>query len=215
MIRKRVLNLLRFQEHLETPISYTVFLSSNGKSAHHSRASIRMESDLCPQKPDSILRFEDDQILLDEDVKDPEVPERTGSCIMQDRDTGNETVEHPELYLEEYFRDHFTLSTPSSLVRFRSTNTAARVFENRTSQFIMEERIDPLSLRRRIYVKQLSDGTTGLQFLRGIYTVMCVFWTGIFFVFCLQILLVMVLEMTIQVGTTEIHPKLDLFRLLG
>ena len=121
----------------------------------------------------------------------------------------------PELLLEEYFRDHFTLSTPSSLVRFRSANVAARVFENRTSQFILEEKFDAISRRRRIYVKLLSDGTTGLQFLRGVYTIMCVFWTGIFFVLCLQVLMVMVLEMTMQVGQTGTNTDINLFRLVG
>lgn len=121
-----------------------------------------------------------------------------------------------ELCLEHYFRDHFTLSTPSTLVRFRPARTASRVFEDKTSQFILEESIEEVTLRRRIQVKQLSDGTSGLQFLRLLYTVMCVFWTGIFFVLCLQILLVMVLEMAIHVGTTGINDgKVDPARVIG
>lgn len=166
-------------------------------------------------EPEVSRRVEVEQHLPSELKHENDESEGFVSCEMQD--TGNQSadVQYSELYLQECFRDHFTLSAPSSLVRFRSTNTAARVFENGTSQFILEERIDPLSQQRRIFVKQLSDGTTGLQFLRGIYTVMCIFWTGIFFVLCLQILVVMVLEMAIQVGTTEINPHLDVFRLLG
>lgn len=144
-------------------------------------------------------------------------PNDKGNDVEEDSANTKEenTSSAPELYLEHYFRDHFTLSTPSSLVRFRSANTAARVFENKTSQFILEEQIDEVSLQRRIHVKQLSDGTVGLQFLRILYTVMTVFWTGIFFVSCLQVLLIMVLELAIQVGTTELSPDLDIFRLIG
>jgi len=132
--------------------------------------------------------------------------------IVVEQDPKKDSV---ELFLEHYFRDHYTLSTPSSLVRFRSAHTAARVFENKSSQFILEEQIDPETLRRRISVKHLSDGTTGLQFLRMLYTIMCVFWTGTFFVLCLQVLLIMVLELAIQIGTTEISAGLNVFRLIG
>ena len=136
-------------------------------------------------------------------------------AMIEDVATETNGPESPELYLEEYFRDHFTLSTPSTLVRFRSNYTAARVFQQKSTQFILEETIDETSHRRRIYVKQLYDGTNGLLFLRLLYTVMCVFWTGIFFVMCLQILLVMVLEMAIYGGTTEVNRELNTGRCIG
>ena len=160
--------------------------------------------------------------LSPEDVEHASVGDAFQDPVMSERDDPVRAPAmpiddrgHPELLLEEYFRDHFTLSTPSSLVRFRSANVAARVFENRTSQFILEENFDAVSQRRRIYVKRLSDGTTGLQFLRGVYTIMCVFWTGIFFVLCLQVLMVMVLEMTMQIGTTGTNTDFKFFRLVG
>jgi len=131
------------------------------------------------------------------------------------------STHHSELlYLEECCRDHFTLNTPSSLVRFRPTATT-RVFENGTQQFILEETltIDPSNSdnpsKRRLYVKLLSDGSRGLQFLRFLYTIMCVFWTGIFFAFCLQVLLVMVLEMAVATGKTEIQTGLHIIELVG
>ena len=131
------------------------------------------------------------------------------------------STQHSELlYLEECCRDHFTLNTPSSLVRFRPTATT-RVFENGTQQFILEETltIDPSNTdnpsKHRLYVKLLSDGSRGLQFLRFLYTIMCVFWTGIFFAFCLQVLLVMVLEMAVATGKTEIQTGLHIIELVG
>jgi hypothetical protein len=123
--------------------------------------------------------------------------------------------EEPELFLQKYFTDHFTLPTPSSTVRFRSANTAARVFENKATQFILEETYDPENGKRRIQVKRLKNSTRGLQFLRACYTIVCVLWTGIFFVLCLQVLLIMVLELAIQFGTTGLAPELSVWRLIG
>ena len=167
-------------------------------------------------------KLDDQELDSNGDVEQASVGDASHDPVPSERDVPPESpaiaiddTEHPELLLQEYFRDHFTLSTPSSLVRFRSANVAARVFENRTSQFILEEKFDQNSGRRRIYVKQLSDGTTGLQFLRGVYTIMCVFWTGIFFVLCLQVLMVMVLEMTMQSGKTGTNTNFNLFRVVG
>jgi hypothetical protein len=146
------------------------------------------------------------------------------------RSTGNDlnnsmeaSSHHSELlYLEECCRDHFTLNTPSSLVRFRPA-AAARVFENGTQQFILEETLtiddssgnDSNTPKRRLHVKFLSDGSRGLQFLRFLYTIMCVFWTGIFFAFCLQVLLVMVLEVAVATGKTEIQTGIHVIELVG
>jgi hypothetical protein len=58
--------------------------------------------------------------------------------------------EVPELFFQKYFTDHFTLPTPSATVRFRSADTAARVFENKAMQFILEERYCPANGKRRI-----------------------------------------------------------------
>jgi len=150
------------------------------------------------------------------------------------------------LYVEECCRDHFTLNAPSSLVRFRPT-AAARVFEDGTNQFILEETLTfvqpppaghgddtfadrqdenandneenfdttgPL-IKRRLQVKSLSDGSQGLNFLRFFYSIICVFWTGIFFATCLEVLLVMVLEMAVATGKTEIEAGLHFVKLVG
>ncbi len=173
-----------------------------------------MESHWFPDELDVEWRCRVNQNITEVHAKDPEVVEQREASARNA--ISIENVAHPEHYLDEYFRDHFTMSTQSSLVRFRSADTVVRVFENRTSQLILEERIDPVSRHRQIYFKQILDGSVGLQRLRGIYAIMGVFWTGIFFVFCLQILVVMVLEMTIHFGTPKIHPQLvDSFLVLG
>jgi hypothetical protein len=117
-----------------------------------------------------------------------------------------------ELLLNKVFRDHFTLPAPSNTIRFRSGNVAARVFENGTSQFILEETLEP---DRKIRVKQLNDATKSLQFLRFTNALICALWTGVLFVFCLQVLLTMVLELSAQVGETSHGQSLNIWKLLG
>lgn len=147
----------------------------------------------------------------------PQDPPEVVNDTEMEMKMGTESNERSDMYLEEYFRDHFTLSTPSSLVRFRS-NTCVRVFDDGAMQFILEETVDvdaSNNPKRRIHVKRLYDGTRGLQFLRFLYTTMCVFWTGIFFSLCLQVILVMVLEMAVATGLTELASGLHVLNLVG
>jgi hypothetical protein len=133
-----------------------------------------------------------------------------------DPELSNKTVaEESEMYTQKYFRDHFTLPTPSSTIRFRSANSAVRVFENKTSQFILEETYIPEDKQRKIQVKRLQASTRGLQFLRGIYTTVCILWTGIFFVACLQVLLILVLDLAVQTGKTNLKTQLAISELVG
>jgi hypothetical protein len=74
---------------------------------------------------------------------------------IEEVDAGRNKEAVPEVFLAPYFRDHFTLPTPSSTVRFRSAHSAARVFENRASQFIMEETYEPAADKRVIRVKHV------------------------------------------------------------
>jgi hypothetical protein len=90
------------------------------------------------------------------------------------------------------FDDHFTLSVPSSLVRFRKKSNAARIFEDHDYQVVLEETHDVTSGNTHISVKRMTDTTAGGTFLRILYTVVCALWTGFFFVFCLSVLLFLV-----------------------
>jgi hypothetical protein len=155
-----------------------------------------------------------EQVMEDEEVdgNDPGHQDHDET----DPELSNKTVaEESEMYIQKYFRDHFTLPTPSSTIRFRSANSAVRVFENQTTQFVLEETYNPEDKQRKIQVKRLTASTTGLQFLRGIYTTVCVLWTGIFFVACLQVLLILVLDLAVQSGATNLNTQLNIIELVG
>jgi hypothetical protein len=115
-----------------------------------------------------------------------------------------------ELYLAKYIKDHFTLPAPSNVVRYRNK----RVFENKSTQIILEETYDPHTKAREITVKRLKDSTKGLQFLRAIYTLVCALWTGFFLVFCMQVLLFLILDLTVQSGNTEVA-RANIFNFIG
>lgn len=85
----------------------------------------------------------------------------------------------------------------SSTVRFRSSNTSSRVYEDSHSQFIIEES------GSKITAKQFPSGNTRLGFLRAVYTLVVLFWTGFLVVFCVQVLLFLIQDLTIQVGATS------------
>jgi hypothetical protein len=137
---------------------------------------------------------------------------RTGSEVVSD-DSPDEDMF--ELHLPKYYTDHFTLPAPSSTVRFRSKHSAARVFENKTTQFVLEETYDPVTTKRKINVKRMKDSTKGLQFLRATYTIVCILWTGFFFVFALQVLLFLVLDLVIEAGSTTINTNLNVGKTIG
>lgn len=95
------------------------------------------------------------------------------------------------------YRDHFTLPNPSSTVRFRSSAIATHVYESKSSQFIIEDD------KGTITVKRMNTATAGLQFLRLVYTIVVLFWTGFLVVFCVQVLLFLISDLTIEIGATS------------
>jgi hypothetical protein len=95
------------------------------------------------------------------------------------------------------YEDHFSLPVRSSTIRFRSSNIAHRVYENKHSQFVLEQTPD------KITVKKMGDSTTSLKFLRSIYTLMCLFFLGFLVVFAVQILLFTIQDLAIDIGATS------------
>jgi hypothetical protein len=112
-------------------------------------------------------------------------------------------------------KDHFTLPTPSSTVRLRNRRNAARVYENKQTQMVMEETYDPETEQSEITVRRLNHSTQSLQFLRATYSIVCALWTGFLFVFCLQVLLFMVLDLAIVSGATEINADINYGQCIG
>jgi hypothetical protein len=77
------------------------------------------------------------------------------------------------------FKDHYTLSIPSSVVRFRRSHTATRVIANQNHQLLLEESVNPKTNQHEILIKRMEDSSNGaVQFLRMTYTLICAFWTG-------------------------------------
>mmetsp|Transcript_9694 Transcript_9694/g.23480 ORF Transcript_9694/g.23480 Transcript_9694/m.23480 type:complete len:1031 (+) Transcript_9694:136-3228(+) len=114
-----------------------------------------------------------------------------------------------DLVLETYFRDHHSLTVPSSNVRFNDnsrqsittvansgvTTAGTYVIENEHQQIILQEEIDLGTRKRVIQVKNVQSGHKGLQLLRFHYSVIFFVWTGVYVVFCLNIFLDLVLEL--------------------
>jgi len=107
------------------------------------------------------------------------------------------------LLIERGVSDHFTLSRRSHTITLGGAG--ARVFEAQKSQFLLEQQQpgDGDEGEEKLQVKELKHRTRGLSFLRGLYTIMCLIFHGLFLVFCLEILLGLVLEVTVFYGTTE------------
>lgn len=95
------------------------------------------------------------------------------------------------------YRDHFSLKHPSSTVRFRSSATSYRVYQGNNSQFVLEQ-----TQGNEITVKRVRDVTSGSMFLRAVYTVVTVLWSGFLFVFCTQLLIFLVMDLVVNLGGT-------------
>ena len=101
------------------------------------------------------------------------------------------------------FHDHFTLLIPSSTIRFRNGQGAARVLEANDAQFVLEETYDKEKERHSVSIRRIHDTSEGVRVLRTSYLIVTAFWTGFLFVFCLQILLFLFLDLAIQAGATS------------
>ena len=101
------------------------------------------------------------------------------------------------------FKDHFTLQIPSSTVRYRGRNAAAKIVEGNTAQFVLEETFDPETREHKVDIRRIHNTTEGVRFLRIGYALVTAFWTGFLFVFCLQVLLFLVLDLAIESGATS------------
>lgn len=101
------------------------------------------------------------------------------------------------------FKDHFTLSHPSNIVRYRESHGAARVIEGQDTQLVLEETYDAKEDKHEVSIRNIPDSSEGVKVLRLSYAIVTAFWTGFLFVFCLQILLFLVLDLAIEVGATS------------
>lgn len=111
--------------------------------------------------------------------------------------------------------DHFTLPASSNLVRFRNRKNAARVYEAQGIQYVLEETYNEDTQTSVISTKRLSDDSFGTSFLRLLYTIVAALFTGFFFVFCLQVLLFLVLDLAVESGATALNSSVHPGTVLG
>jgi len=97
------------------------------------------------------------------------------------------------------FKDHFTLTLPSSAVRFRGTNI--QVHELRSSQIQLQEQ--RTSSQTYLVKKVPNERTCGLNILRLFYTLVSLFFAGILFIFCFQVLLFLFMGLVADIGVTD------------
>lgn len=112
------------------------------------------------------------------------------------------------------FQDHFSLQAPTSFVRFHDSKSAARVIYNQSSQLVIEENYNKEAKKRVITIKQMSEEAGGsLKCLRLTYCLMGTFFLGFLFVFTMQTLYFVALDLSINMGLGENQP--DLFFAIG
>eukprot|EP00984_Skeletonema_dohrnii_P001523 scaffold486_cov148-Skeletonema_dohrnii-CCMP3373.AAC.4 len=111
--------------------------------------------------------------------------------------------------------DHYTLSTSSSTVRFRSAHV--HVYDFKGSQLIMEERLpiqgersslslmhlgvgngEQSNISTKVTVKQVVNSSPGLHFLRGLYSVIAFFNGAFMFIIAVALLLFLISDLANQ-----------------
>eukprot|EP00550_Attheya_septentrionalis_P004095 CAMPEP_0198294104 /NCGR_PEP_ID=MMETSP1449-20131203/20685_1 /TAXON_ID=420275 /ORGANISM="Attheya septentrionalis, Strain CCMP2084" /LENGTH=995 /DNA_ID=CAMNT_0043993961 /DNA_START=90 /DNA_END=3077 /DNA_ORIENTATION=+ len=114
------------------------------------------------------------------------------------------------------FNDHISLMDRPSEVRFRSANI--RLYQKRNTQVQVEcKQLNPKKGEERgkneISVMMIKDGTFGIVFLRGSYTLVTFLFAGFLFIFCMQVSLFLFMTMAMEAGLTS--ASRSLFALLG
>lgn len=141
----------------------------------------------------------------------PEVPTNPSVEVSLSNPKDTDAEMYPNICA---FKDHFTLPIESSTIHYRGARGAARVIQSGEAQYVLEETIEETG-RHDVSIRRIHDSSEGAKFLRIAYTIVTAFWTGFLFVFCLQVLLFLFLDLAIEVGSTEIQDEINWFALLG
>lgn len=171
----------------------------------------------------------DDEVTVEDPVQAREDPPAQGGAAAetakkQDHDYSEsmETGQVVEVRLNEnagggfldqsvpavtQLKDHFTLMNPTTTIRYRRHTSAARIIEDADKQYILEETDRPVDPKgesgetvHEITIRQLQDSSEGVRFLRFTYALATAFWTCFLFIFAVQILLFVFLDLAIQFG---------------
>ena len=95
------------------------------------------------------------------------------------------------------FESHFTVRTPTSTLQYRGR--LLRVIDTDYDQIILSKVKE--DNKEKIIVKRISPGTLSHKILRISYTLVTVLFCGFLFVFCFQVLLLLIIA--VQVYSTE------------
>ncbi|CAJ1933045.1 unnamed protein product [Cylindrotheca closterium] len=107
------------------------------------------------------------------------------------------------------FQDHFSLPKESCMVRSRKKANGVRVYDPGFSQQVVIEETYDENNGLKIEVKKMTDVTTGHQLMNAFYAIVAALFAGFLFVFCLQILLFVVLDLSIESGATSFNKTAD------
>lgn len=107
------------------------------------------------------------------------------------------------------FQDHFSLPKESCMVRSRKKANGVRVYDPGFSQQIVIEETFDEQKGLKIEVKKMTDVTTGHQLMNAFYAIVAALFAGFLFVFCLQMLLFVVLDLSIESGATSFNKTAD------
>jgi hypothetical protein len=177
-------------------------------------SSVELEEDIAvaPDKPggqhDPAPSDEEHTEVVEPEAGD-ELPSKVAAAAAEAAILASQSVEinytervHPEAEVVA-FHDHFTLQIPSSVIRYRDGHSAARVLESNDAQFVLEETYDEAEDKRSVSIRRIHDTSEGVRALRLMYAIVTAFWTGFLFIFCLQLLLFLFLDLAIQSGATS------------
>lgn len=155
---------------------------------------------------------DDDQLNADT-FGSREIPEEFGEPAGQVGAEPQEEISHEDPHDDvqndfltvSHFRDHFSLPAPSNTVRFRHSRGGARVIKGGTSQYILEEIVNPESINGHhlLTIRRIHDTSEGARVLRAVYALVTVVWSGFFFVFCIELFIFLVLDLAAELGITE------------
>ncbi|CAJ1945283.1 unnamed protein product [Cylindrotheca closterium] len=106
-------------------------------------------------------------------------------------------------------QDHFSLPRESCVVTSRKKANGVRVYDPGFSQQIVIEESHDENDEINIEVKNMKDMTIGHQLMNALYAIVAALFAGFLFVFCLQLLLFVVLNLSIESGATSFNKTAD------
>lgn len=111
------------------------------------------------------------------------------------------------------FADHYSLRSPSSTVKFRSSNM--HIHNQTTSQFLLEERFVGGESNNEIHsivtVKRSDNSSHGESVVRALYSAIAVFMGAVFFIFAIGLVLFLLSDLVEQLNDWDVTKVFPIF----